>query len=116
LSKEDFVGAYFDDKDLAHFGDLKGHHPDLWTAFESYYGKALEPGLLTKREKVLVGFAVAASSQCPYCIDSYTQQALEQGLTMKHLAEALHAAASLKAGITLAHGLVAHNIDKKVSM
>jgi hypothetical protein len=35
---------------------------------------------------------------------------------MKHLGEAMHAAASLRAGIALAHGLVAHNIAKKVSM
>jgi alkylhydroperoxidase/carboxymuconolactone decarboxylase family protein len=110
------VTGYFDDKDLPHFGDLKAHAPELWDAFEKYYGAAFEPGLLTRREKVLIGFAVAQSSQCPYCIDSYTQQALEQGLTMKHLGEAMHAAASLKAGITLAHGLVAHNVDKKVSM
>jgi alkylhydroperoxidase/carboxymuconolactone decarboxylase family protein len=108
--------AYFDDKDLAHFGDLKQHNPELWEQFERYYAAAFEPGLLTKREKILIGFAVAQASQCPYCIDSYTQQALEQGLTMKHLAEAMHAAAALKAGIALAHGLVAHNVDKKVSM
>jgi alkylhydroperoxidase/carboxymuconolactone decarboxylase family protein len=110
------VSSYFDDKDLPHFGDLKQHAPELWSAFEKYYAAAFEPGLLSKREKVLIGFAVAQTSQCPYCIDSYTQQALEQGLTMKHLGEAMHAAASLKAGIALAHGLVAHNIDKKVSM
>ena len=108
--------AYFDDADLAHFGDLKQHAPEIWNAFERYYAAAFEPGLLTKREKVLVGFAVAQVSQCPYCIDSYTQTALEQGLTMKHLAEAMHAAASLRAGIALAHGLVAHNADKKISM
>jgi alkylhydroperoxidase/carboxymuconolactone decarboxylase family protein len=110
------MSSYFDDKDLPHFGDLKQHAPELWSLFEKYYGAAFEPGLLSKREKVLIGFAVAQSSQCPYCIDSYTQQALEQGLTMQHLGEAMHAAASLRAGITLAHGLVAHNIDKKVSM
>ncbi len=110
------MGAYHDDKDLANFGDLKEHAPDLWAAFEKYYGAAFEPGLLSKREKVLIGFAVAQSSQCPYCIDSYTRQALEQGLTMQHLGEAMHAAASLRAGITLAHALVAHNIGKKVSM
>src|SRR6185436_13220952 len=113
--KED-MPAYFDDADLSHFGDLKQHAPELWNAFERYYAAAFEPGLLTKREKVLVGFAVAQVSQCPYCIDSYTQTALEQGLTMKHLAEAMHAAASLRAGIALAHGLVAHNVDKKISM
>ena len=110
------MGAYFDDEDLPHFGDLKRHAPELWEAFEKYYAAAFEPGLLTRREKVLIGFAVAQSAQCPYCVDSYTQKALEQGLTMKHLGEAMHAAASLRAGITLAHGLVAHNVDKKVSM
>ena len=108
--------TYFDDKDLAHFGDLKEHAPELWDKFMAYYGAAFEPGLLTRREKLLIGFAVAQASQCPYCIHSYTEQSLEQGLTMKHLGEAMHAAASLRAGIALAHGLVAHNIDKKMSM
>jgi len=110
------MGAYFDDDDLARFGDLKEHALDLWDKFMQYYSAAFEPGLLTRREKVLIGFAVAQATQCPYCIDSYTQQALEQGLTMQHLGEAMHCAASLRAGITLAHGLVAHNVDKKVSM
>jgi alkylhydroperoxidase/carboxymuconolactone decarboxylase family protein len=110
------MSAYFDDKDLAHFGDLKTHHPELWDKFAAYYAAAFEPGELTKREKLLIGFVVAQTSQCPYCIDSFTRQSLENGLTMKHLGEAMHAAASLKAGITLAHGLVAHNIDKKLSM
>ena len=108
--------AYFDDQDLAHFGDLEQHAPELWAKFMQYYAAAFEPGLLSKREKVLIGFAVAQASQCPYCIDSYTQQALEQGLTLPHLGEAMHAAASLRAGITLAHGLVAHNVGRKISM
>jgi len=110
------VSAYFDDEDLAHFGELEQHAPELWERFMQYYDRAFESGLLTRREKVLVGFAVAQTSQCPYCIDSFAQQAVEQGLTMKHLGEAMHLAASLKAGIALAHGLVVHHIDKKVSM
>ena len=110
------MAAYFDDKDLAHFGDLATHHPELWQKFSAYYAAAFEPGELTKREKLLIGFVVAQTSQCPYCIDSFTRQGLEHGLTMKHLGEAMHAAASLKAGIALAHGLVAHNVDKKLSM
>ena len=63
-----------------------------------------------------IGFVVAQTSQCPFCIDSFTRQSLENGLSMPELGEAMHAAASLRAGITLAHGLVAHNIDKKLSM
>ncbi len=110
------MAAYHDDEDLAHFGDLETHHPDLWKAFSAYYRVAFEPGLLTKREKLLVGFAVSQAEQCPYCIHSFTEQCLGAGLTMSHLAEVMHAAASLRAGITLAHGLVAHNRDKKLSM
>lgn len=110
------MAAYFDDEDLAHFGQLKQHHPELWTLWEKYYGAAFEAGLLTRREKVLIGFAVALSEKCPYCIHSYTQQAQGLGLAMEHLAEAAHAAASLRAGITMAHALVAHNIDQKSGM
>lgn len=110
------MSAYHDDKDLPHFADLKEHCPELWSRFSVYYTEAFEPGELTKREKLLIGFSVAQTSQCPYCTDSFTRQCLASGLTMKHLGEAMHVAASLRAGITLAHGLVAHNVDKKLSM
>ena len=53
------MAAYFDDEDLAHFGELEKHHPELWNLWIKYYGKAFEEGLLTKREKILIGFAVA---------------------------------------------------------
>ncbi|PYQ47608.1 MAG: hypothetical protein DMF78_23280 [Acidobacteria bacterium] len=39
--------AYFDDQDLAHFGDLKQQAPELWAACERYYAAAFEPGLLS---------------------------------------------------------------------
>ncbi len=110
------MAAYFDDKDLAHFGAMGEHAPELWKKFMDYYSAAFEEGHLSKREKLLLGFVVAHSEKCPYCIDSYTQQALANGLTMDHLTEALHCAASLKAGITMAHGLVTRNIVNKKSM
>jgi alkylhydroperoxidase/carboxymuconolactone decarboxylase family protein len=110
------MAAYFDDEDLAHFGELEKHHPELWNLWMKYYGKAFEAGLLTKREKLLIGFSVAISEKCPYCIHSYTTQCQSLGLGMEHLAEAAHATASLRAGITMAHALVAHNIDKKTGM
>ncbi|MFO0644614.1 MAG: carboxymuconolactone decarboxylase family protein [Polyangiales bacterium] len=110
------MAAYFDDEDLAHFGDLRQHHPALWDQWMKYYGSAFEAGLLTKREKILIGFSVALTEKCPYCLHSYTTQAQALGLTMPHLAEAAHAAASLRAGITMAHALVAHNLDKKTGM
>lgn len=110
------MGAYFDDKDLAHFGHMGEHAPELWKKFMEYYSAAFQDGALSKREKLLIGFAVAQVEKCPYCIDSYTQQCLEAGLTMEHMTEALHCAASLRAGISMAHGLVTRNIVKKKTM
>ncbi|MBL8602518.1 MAG: carboxymuconolactone decarboxylase family protein [Myxococcales bacterium] len=110
------MAAYFDDKDLASFPKMGDHAREHWQRFMAYYGKAFDEGLLSKREKLLIGFAVAHSEKCPYCIDSYTQQLLEAGLTMEHMGEALHCVASLKAGITLAHGLVSKNISDKLGM
>lgn len=110
------MAAYFDDKDLAHFRSMGEHAPELWKKFMEYYSAAFEEGQLSKREKLIVGFVVAHNEKCPYCIDSYTQQALAHGLTMEHLTEALHCAASLRAGITMAHGMVTRNIVNKKSM
>lgn len=111
------MATYFDDKDLAHFGDMGEHAPELWKKFMEYYSAAFaEGGELTKREKLLIGFVVAHTEKCPFCIDSYTQQALGAGLTMDHLTEALHCSASLRAGITMAHGMITRNIVQKKSM
>jgi alkylhydroperoxidase/carboxymuconolactone decarboxylase family protein len=110
------MSAYFDDRDLAHFAHMGDAAPELWKRFSDYYGAAFEEGALTRREKLLIGFVVAQVERCPYCIDSLTGQGLEAGLTMEHFAEALHCAASLRAGITMAHGLVTRNIVSRRSM
>jgi alkylhydroperoxidase/carboxymuconolactone decarboxylase family protein len=104
------MATYFDDRDLAKFPHMGEVAPELWKRFMEYYGAAFEEGVLSRREKLLVGFVVAQVERCPFCIDSYTQQAIEAGMTMAHLTEALHCAASLRAGITMAHGLLARNI------
>ena len=110
------MAAYFDDDDLPHFGEMGDHAKAHWKRFMDYYAGAFEAGELTKREKLLIGFAVSHTERCPYCIDSYTQQLLAAGLTEAHMAEALHCVASLRAGITMAHGLVTKNVAGKLGM
>ncbi len=110
------MAAYLDDADLPRFGQMGDHAKEHWERFMKYYGGAFEEGLLTKREKLLIGFAAAHAERCPYCIDSYTQQLLGAGLTAEHMTEALHCVASLRAGITLAHGLVTRNVTDKLGM
>jgi 4-carboxymuconolactone decarboxylase len=81
-----------------------------------WYNASLEPGLLTKREKVLIGLAVAHTIQCPYCIDSYTQACLGEGMSLEHITEAVHVASAIKGGATLIHGIQAHNAVEKISL
>ena len=108
--------TYFDDADLAKFGAVGDHAKEHWKRFMAYYGGAFEAGVLSKREKLLLGFAVAQVERCPYCIDSFTQQCMEAGMTMEHLTEALHCVAALRAGVTMAHGLVTKNVADKLGM
>jgi alkylhydroperoxidase/carboxymuconolactone decarboxylase family protein len=78
--------------------------------FFDYYNEATgKDGALTKREKALIALAVAHVKQCPYCIDAYTTQCLENGSNPEEMTEAVHVAASMEAGMTLVHAVQMHN-------
>ena len=64
------MSDYYKEEDLERFKEIGYHSPELFKKFMDWYNSALEPGLLTKREKVLIGLAVAHAIQCPYCIDA----------------------------------------------
>ena len=110
------MDTYYDPKDLAHFGDIGKHRKDLYDAFMQWYNAALQDGALSRREKALIGLAVAHSIQCPYCIDSFSQQCLEAGSNLEQMTEAIHVASALRGGATLIHGVQAHRSVEKVSM
>ncbi len=71
---------------------------------------------LSKREKALIGLAVAVTVQCPYCIDAYTNSSLENGSNMEQMTEAMHLASAIRGGASLIHGVQSHNAHDKVSM
>ena len=73
---------YYKEEDLERFGEIGKYNPELFRKFMAWYNSALEPGILTKREKVLIGLAVAHAVQCPYCIDAYTKSCLEEGMSL----------------------------------
>ena len=60
-------------------------------------------------------FAVAHSEACPYCIDAYTSTCLSEGCDQDQIAEAIHVAAAMKAGITLVHGLQSKELSDKLT-
>lgn len=105
---------YFESADLANFGKIGEWQPELAKHFFDYYNATMADGALTAREKSLIALAVAHAMQCPYCIDAYTSESLKQGCDEEQMMEAVHVAATMKAGITLVYStqMMKHAKDK----
>ena len=108
---------YYESKDLKRFGDVGKFAGSLMQKFFDYYNEATgKEGALTKREKALIALAVAHVKQCPYCIDAYSTQCLENGSNPEEMTEAVHVAAAMEAGMTLVHAVQMHNHLEKVGV
>lgn len=108
--------TYYNPEDLAKFGTIGEEAPQLAEKFFDYYGAVFEEGALTAREKSLIALAVAHAVQCPYCIDSYTNDCLNKGVSEEQMTEAVHVAAAILGGATLVHGVQMKNIVKKLEL
>ena len=73
--------TYYDPADLKKFASIEELSPELGKKFFEWYGKVFEEGELTAREKSLIALGVAHAVQCPYCIDAYTTDSLEKGIS-----------------------------------
>lgn len=107
---------YYDEQDLGRFSEIGANQPDLAKKFFEWYGAVFADGALTAREKSLIALAVSHAVQCPYCIDSYSKDALEKGADLDQMTEAVHVAAAIRGGATLVHGLQMRNRAGSVSM
>ena len=106
--------TYYDPADLRKFGKITEWSEELGNKFFEYYGKVFEEGALTAREKSLIALAVAHTEQCPYCIDAYTKDGLQRGITKEEMMEAIHVGAAIKSGATLVHGVQMMNKVNKL--
>lgn len=108
--------TYYNPADLKKFGDIADFQPDLAKKFFDWYGDVFKEGNLTAREKSLIALAVSHAIQCPYCIDAYTSDSLEKGVTEGQMMEAVHVASAIRGGASLVHGVQMMNKAKKLSM
>jgi alkylhydroperoxidase/carboxymuconolactone decarboxylase family protein len=108
------MNTYYNPEDLAKFGTMGEDAPAMWEKFMSYYEEVFKEGALTAREKAIIALAVAHAVQCPYCIDSYTQNCFENGVNQEQMVEAIHVAAAIRGGATLVHGVQMKNVAKKI--
>jgi alkylhydroperoxidase/carboxymuconolactone decarboxylase family protein len=108
--------TYYNPDDLKKFGDISEWNQELGEKFFDYYGKVFEEGALSAREKSLIALAVSHVVKCPYCIDAYTKDGLQRGITKEEMMEAIHAGAAIESGATLVHGVQMMNKYNKLSM
>ena len=90
--------------------------PKLAEKFFDWYGEVFKEGALTVREKSLIALAVAHAIQCPYCIDAYTEDAMQKGANEKMMMEAVHVSGAIRGGASMVHGVQMMNKAKKLSM
>ena len=108
--------AYYKAADLKKFGDIKDFEPNLAEKFFTYYNEVFKDGALSAREKSLIALAVSHTVQCPYCIDAYTEDALQRGIEEAEMMESVHVAAAIRGGASLVHGVQMMEKVKKQSM
>ena len=108
--------GYYDPEGLKQFSQIGEEAPELWAKFSEWYKAVFEEGALTKREKALIGLAVAHAERCPYCIEAYSRSCLESGSNAEQMTEAVHCAAAITGGATLVHGVQMRQHVHRLSM
>lgn len=110
------MSNYYESSDLRKFGEITEWSEELGNKFFEYYGKVFEEGALSAREKSLIALAVSHVVHCPYCIDAYTKDGLQRGITKEEMMEAVHVGSAIQSGATLVHGVQMMNKHKKLTM
>lgn len=63
--------------------------------------------LLSKKTRELIAIGVAASTQCPHCVEAHSRGAAQADATEEELSEAIMVAMALRAGGAMTHGWMA---------
>ena len=105
--------TYYDPKDLRKFGNITDWVKHLGTKFLITTEKFLkkEP---CQHEKNPHCFSCSTHRTLPYCIDAYTQDGLQRGITKEEMMEAVHVGAAIKSGASLVHGVMMMNKANKL--
>ena len=110
------MSDYYKREHLPQFSQVSQASPELGEKFFAYYGAVFAEGALSAREKALIALAVAHAVQCPYCIDAYSKECLQQGSDLEQMTEALHIATAIRGGASLVHGMQMLDQVKQLGM
>ncbi|MCS5723630.1 carboxymuconolactone decarboxylase family protein [Herbiconiux sp. CPCC 203407] len=99
--------AYFDRaEDKKYTSVYKKETPDILAAFAAFDNAVFQPEgrAIPLKYRELIALAVGITTQCVYCIDAHSQNAVKAGADEAELAEAAWVATAIRAGGGYAHG------------
>ncbi|WP_413862476.1 carboxymuconolactone decarboxylase family protein [Candidatus Aalborgicola defluviihabitans] len=88
---------------------LRTGAPEAFKAFIEFDQVAFAEGenRLAVKTRELIAIGVAATTQCPYCMEAHVAGAKKAGATQAEVAEAIMVASALRAGAAFTHGWMA---------
>lgn len=103
---------YFDSDDRAYTAVYKQQTPDILSAFNDFDRAVFAPEgrEIPLKYRELIALGVALTTQCAYCIDGHSNNAVKAGASQAELAETAWVAAALRAGASFAHGRLAFKL------
>lgn len=100
---------HYDSQDSKFSRNLRKGAPDDFAAYVRLDQQAFaEDGHeLSLKTRELIALGVAATTQCPHCIEKHSRAAAKAGATEAELSEAIMVAAAIGAGSAVTHGWMA---------
>ncbi|WP_104131250.1 carboxymuconolactone decarboxylase family protein [Cryobacterium sp. M91] len=103
------MSHYADPTDSKYTKVYKEQTPAMLKAFIDFDQAvfASEGPELSLKVRQLIAVAVAITTQCPYCIEAHTKDALAAGATEAEIAESAWVSTAIRAGGGYTHGRMA---------
>ncbi|MGA1835502.1 carboxymuconolactone decarboxylase family protein [Herbiconiux sp. 11R-BC] len=108
------MSDYFDrTEDRKYTSVYKKETPDILAAFSAFDSAVFqaEGREIPLKYRELIALAVGITTQCVYCIDAHSQNAVKAGASEGELAEAAWVATAIRAGGGYAHGRLAFKLS-----
>jgi AhpD family alkylhydroperoxidase len=94
--------------DFAYYSRLLEGAPVEANGFDAFHSAAERAdGLIPEKFRQLIALGVALTTQCPLCIENHAAKARQAGVSPQEVAELVLIAGAVRAGGTVAHGLLA---------
>ena len=103
---------YYEQNDHTFSRQLRKGAPDAFNAFVAFDQAVFAEGegRLDVKVRQLIAIAVAATTQCPHCMDAHVNAAKAAGATSAEVAEATMVASAMRAGAAFTHGWMAMKV------